>query len=239
MHFYMDCLIHGREIGREISFDDVAVINTVRLTPNAGGAIDLPCDFQDVCKLGYQSGQMIVPLVQSNNLNRLINYSSSGEVIPYSNNRTDGLGNPTNLYYTYPVSYFWGITTVNDWGEFTGRLYGWGDDSQDTYMIIPERNQIQLNESLCVDFVVLEYINNGMGCDAATRIDAYAMKTITAYIMWQLKEQNRNYNTGEREIARQEYLRQRQILRARLDPITPDVIRRIIHKNYVQAPKYY
>lgn len=239
MHWYIDALIHGREILREISFDDVAVINSVRLTPDAGNAVCLPCGYQDLVRFGVQVGQKIEPLVQTDSFNRLVNRNeTTGAVIPYTNDGSNQLNNPTNLYYTYPISYFWGETVVNDYGEFTGRLYGWGDDSNDTYQIFPERNQIQLNEHIVADFVVLDYINNGMDCDAASRVNAYAIKTITDYIMWQFKEQNRTYSMGERQMAKNQYTNQRQILRARIDPLTPDIVRRIVHKNYVLSPKY-
>src|SRR5882672_5137490 len=82
IHWYLPFLVHGREITREISFDDVAVINTVKLTPNAGNAFDLPCNFQDVCKLGVQVGQQIEPLVQTESLNRLVNRNAAGDIIP-------------------------------------------------------------------------------------------------------------------------------------------------------------
>lgn len=240
LHFYIDCMVHGREILREISLDDIAVINSVRLIPDAGNAVALPCDYQDLCRLGVQVGQKIEPLVQTDSLNRLVNKNAQGQVIPYTNagSPNNQLNNPTNLYYTYPISYFWGETVVDDYGEFVGRLYGWGDDSNDTFQVFPERCQIQLNEHIVADFVVLDYINNGMSCDAASRVDAYAIQTITTYIMWQLKEQNRTYSTGERQLAKQEYTNQRKILRARVNQVTPDMIRRIVHKNYVLSPKY-
>jgi hypothetical protein len=235
LHFYIDCLIYGRECLRELYFDDLQVINTVLLDVHTtGNYIDLPCDFVDWVKVGIRVGQMVKPLVQDQSINPLHNYNSSGAIVDYVQSPPDA----TNLLYTFPISLFWGTTTINEYGESIGRLFGWGAGYEsDTFKYLPERNQIQLNESLAVDKIVLEYIGNGMSCDAATQVDVYAMQTITDYIKWQLKENSRSYSDGEKERLRQIYLGQRIILRARKDELTINDMKRIDQRNYMATPK--
>lgn len=237
LHWYVDALIHGREIVRDISYDVLPVITPVVLVPNAQNAVDLPCAFHDIVKFGVEVGQKIRILVSDDSINRIVNTDSNGNPIRYTptNNNPNS---PTNLYYTYPVSYFWGVTPFNEYGEFTGKLFGWGDSSQDTYKYIVERNQIQLNENIVVDKVYLEYIDNGMTCSAASKINSYAMRAISTYILWQFKEMNRNYSLGECQAAKAIHDLEMRKLIARIDPLTVTTIKRIVTRNYVQTPKY-
>ena len=46
-------------------------------------------------------------------------------------------------------------------------------------------------------------------------------------IRWQTRENNRNYNMGERQMAQNEYIRERKILRARKADWSVEKIKRI------------
>ena len=81
-------------------------------------------------------------------------------------------------------------------------------------------------------------MSDGQEADAATQIDPYAIKTIQAYIGWQTRENNRNYNMGERQMAQNEYVRERKILRARKADWSVEKIKRIVQKNSQASPKY-
>lgn len=236
-HYYLDCLVNARDCLRELTFDDLKVIKTelidVVQSPN-GNYATLPCDYIDYCKIGVRVGQMIKPLVEYQGINRLHNYDSQGAIVNYT---TDP---PTDnqIIYTYPVGLYWQTTTINDWGENTGRLFGWGAGFEgDTFKVLPERNQIQLNESVNVSKLYVEYISDGMCCDSATQVDSYAWATITAYILWKLKANNRTFGLGEVQMLENEYLKQRKILRARKNGLSADLIKRIIQRNYYASPK--
>lgn len=235
LHWYIDCLVYARECFRELSLDDLQVVNTILLTVQAdGNYVNLPNDFCDWVKVGVPTGQLVKPLVEQNSINRLHKYNSNGQITNYTNTQQQA----TDIIYTFPISLFWGTTTINDYGENIGRLFGWGQGYEsDTFKYLPERNQIQLCEAISVDQIVLEYIGNGMSCDAATQVDVYAMQTITDYIKWQLKENSRSYGDGEKERLRQIYLGQRVILRARKAGWTTEKIKRIYQKNYMAASK--
>ena len=108
---------------------------------------------------------------------------------------------------------------------------------EDTFQVFKERNQIQIDQKLYVENVVLQYISDGQSADAATLVDPYAIKTIQAYIDSQLKAHNRNYNMGEKQLAQNEYIRERKILRARKADWSIEKIKRIVQKNTMAAPK--
>ena len=51
------------------------------------------------------------------------------------------------------------------------------------------------------------------------------------------KENNRTYSANDRMIAKGEYTQQRGILRARKSDLTLEVLKRIIQRNSIAAPK--
>ena len=87
------------------------------------------------------------------------------------------------------------------------------------------------------DYAYLRYLSNGADSGASTTIDPYFEQTISAYIMWQHKENNRTYGIGERQVAKAEYINQRQIARARKSGLTLEVLKRIINRNSFAAPR--
>ena len=150
----------------------------------------------------------------------------------------DSNNGQAQLYYGALPYAQWFTVHYNDFGENIGRFFGLGAGYQeDTFQVFKERNQIQIDQKLYVENVVLQYISDGQSADAATLVDPYAIKTIQAYIDSQLKAHNRNYNMGEKQLAQNEYIRERKILRARKADWSVEKIKRIVQKNTMAAPK--
>lgn len=246
IHWYMQFLVSAKDCLRQLTLDAVPIINTQLLDVVVDGGykvVNLPCDLIDYTKVGVRVGQFVKPLLPRNSINRLHNYNDAGDIIPYDNiTDVEERNNDGNIDIVSGFNspwYSWDTVTWDTYGEFTGRFYGFsgaGSES-DTFKFLPERNQIQLDENLFVDKIVLEYISDGMCCDNASKINVYTVDTIEAYILWQMKEQNRNYSSQERELAKQEYLRQYGILLARINPITIEVLRRIVNRQYKASIK--
>lgn len=139
----------------------------------------------------------------------------------------------------YISSWPWYGYTVqwNDRLEYTGRNYGARLDRSDTYKILPERNEIQLHNSIDATSIILEYISDGSLIDNATQVNPYAKATIEAYINWKWKENNRSYGEGERMRAQRQFDHQNRILRARMNPLTIQDIKASIYMNTSAAPK--
>ncbi len=235
IHWYLEFIVYAKDCLRNLSEDDLQVINTKLLPVNSYNVVDLPADFLDYTLVGVQVGQNVKPLVETSKINRMINRNSDLEPIKYSETQVN-----TNNQIYYGALYPFYLHTVywNEYGEPTGRLYGMGAGVQDdVFSIFPERNQIQLTENMTVDNIVLEYISDGMNADAATRITPYAYDTIDAYILWQMKCNTRTYGAGEAEYAKQEYIDQRKILRARLNPMTIEMWKRLFQRATYAAPK--
>lgn len=240
MHWYLECLTYGKDCLRELHFDDLKVVNT-KLLPvlndtNNVNAVDLPDDYVDYTEVGIKFGQTVKPLVPNDKINSLVNYTSTYGAQPYTNLPTT---NSNTGVFGYYLPWYWGMTTINWYGENIGRFFGYGAGVQtDTFKIIKERGQIQLSEWLIgLDNIVLTYISNGMNADAASHIDPYAQATIEEYIYTELKRHNRNYSEGEVQVQEQRYLRQRKLLRARTSSLTIELLTRIVQKNTMAAAK--
>jgi hypothetical protein len=228
-HWYIQFLVFAKDALRELVFDDLKIINTKLLSVNDYNAVDLPSDFLDYTKVGVKSGQFVTPLLPQDSINSLNNFDSDFNITRYDEQSDDS--DEEQLYYGAIQGLRWGVVTVNDFGESIGRQYGGTGQQWDTFKIIRERNQIQLNEALDTDTIVLEYISDGMNADAASQITPYAISTIEAYILFQMKANNRNYSPSEVELAERKYINERRILRARENPITIEVLKRIVQKN--------
>lgn len=244
LQYYLQFLVYGKDCLRQMSLDSLGVINTKLLDVVVSGGYNvatLPDDYVDWTKVGVRVGQYVKPLLERDSINNLHNYDDTGAIIPYGDT-TDIPSSVAQIDMGIGLNsgtFAWDTVTWDSYGEFIGRYYGFrGSGSEiDTFKVIPERCQIQLNENLSVDKIVLEYVGDGLGCDSATQIPIYAVDTIESYIIWQMKEQNRNYQLGERKIAYDEYVRQYQIFLARKNPLTKEMIVRILNRNYTAVIK--
>lgn len=238
MHWYLDFLVPAKDCLRELTFD--LPIETLRykvLTLNDNHAITIPNDYTDWANVSVRVGQYLQPLVEDDTLDLVPNYDSNFDIQPYNTGIASQTPPFTNTYYTGYFSPLWYMVNWNAFGENTGRLFGGVGARADTFKVNKARNEIKINENLCVNEVVLEYIGNGMDADSATHIDGYCQAAIEAYCMWQFKENNRTYSAGDARVSELEYLKQYDILKARLSDLTIDRFKRIVQKNAI-AIKY-
>lgn len=225
IHYYADFLKFSSDCLRELLFDSLQIINTVRLPVNEFGEAEIPSDAVDVFGVGIQVGQFVRPLVEKSSINRLANYDTDdGSQIVYP----DIIGDTNEL--GLPIQ--WVGNHTNMIGENTGGYYGIGAGSEpDTFEIIEERNVIQVNQNLSATKIVAKYISDGTFANAATTIPLYAVKTIETYVFWQFKEVSRSYGLGDAQAAKRLFERQHEILRARKNSLTPELLHRIMNRH--------
>ena len=223
IHWYMQFLKYSADCLRELSFDSLQNIRSVKLTLNEYNAVALPCDYVDWIKVGLENGQSVRPLAQTDGFNRLNNYDSSGNPALYATATTA----TENVLPYYEDS-------INTNGELIGRQFGFmGGNNPNCFKVLRERNggEIQFDTSYTAD-IILDYISDGMASDAATEVHPYATATIEAYINWQMKEHSRTYNLGDKREAKEQYDKEHRILRARLQSFSLTDLRRVLHNNY-------
>jgi hypothetical protein len=185
-------------------------------------------------------GQRIRPLVPTSTLNPLISLDVNQNFSEqeWTDNVVPPGSNENQLYYGALPYAQWFTVRYNDYGENIGRFFGLGAGYQeDTFQVFKERNQIQLDQKFYVENIVLQYVSDGQSADAASQVDPYAIRTIQAYIEYQMKAHNRTYNMGERQLAENYYIKERKILRARKSDWSVEKIKRIVQKNTMGAPK--
>lgn len=226
IHYYADFLKFASDCLRELIFDTLQITNTVRLPLDDFNEAAIPPDYVDWCGVGVQAGQFVRPLVQKSTLNRMMNINSddgSQTTYPEITDTTNEWGLPVQ---------WWGLN-VNTRGESTGGYYGLGAGSEpDTFNVIEERNVIKVNQMLSGSTkIVFQYVSDGSFSNAATLIPAYAQRTIEAYIEWQFRETSRSFGAMDAQLAKKYFDRQHEILRARKDNLTPELLHRIINRH--------
>lgn len=221
IHFYVEFLIYAQRCFQEIHYDTLGNVRTKKLPINEYGAVTLPCDFMDWCKIGVPNGQFVKPLANRPGLSRLNNFDSNGTKIAYPE-----VNNVFNGIYGG-----WNTVRYNDQLESVGRNYGSRGNQLNTFKVLLDRNEIQVNIDIQANEIVLEYISDGQESDNATKITPYAISTLEAYINWKMKENGRSYSEYERTRAQRQFDQQHRILRARMNPLSIADIKSIINKH--------
>lgn len=227
MHFYLQYLQYGVDALRMLNFDVLKNVKSVRLNVNSYKAAKLPCDFVDYIRVGNEYGQYIYPFGEKrDSFNRLNKIDSQGNKISYGDIEAANGILPNNW------EGFWYTNYVNDKGEHLGRIFNNLSGFRDSFLIIRERDEIQLDISYKGSTIVMDYVTDGLIPDASNSIHPYAIDTIKSYIFWKQKEHGRQYNISERQLAKEEFYNQLRILKGRLNGIDINDIKRSLSKGY-------
>jgi hypothetical protein len=227
MHFYLQFLTYGVDALRELNMDVLQNIKSVRLPINSYNAATLPNDYVDYVRVGNEIGQYIYPWGEKReSYNRLNKFDSQGTKISYGDIEAQNGVLPNNW------EGFWYTNYVNDKGEHLGRIFNNRPSFRESFTIIRERGEIQLDTSYTGKEIVMDYISDGMSVSASTSIHPYAFATIKAYIFWKQKAHNRHYSLAEIRDAEDKFYNQLRILRARMNSIDVNDIRRSLQAAY-------
>jgi hypothetical protein len=225
LHWYVQFLKHAADCLRELTFDTLKNVETKVLPVSNTGIVILPCNYVDWTKVGFKSGQYVSNMSQNEHINRLVNTDTQGHPANYGQAATVYSGN----------CYNWAL--FNTCNGFTGGIYGAKGGTANGFKVIPERGEIQLTEGLGLTEIVLEYIGDGSSCDCLTKIHPYAQKAIESYIFWQIKQQNRTYGEGERQVAKRLFDDEHRKLRSRLNELTTTDIINIFNRGKTASLK--
>jgi len=224
VHWYIDFLKYGADGLRELHFDVLLVICSAKLPVTSYKAVILPCNYVDWVSIGIAAGQYVHPMTSESNMNRLNNFNEAGEKVPYEDVFPDG-----NMISSFDLN----IADRTIWGEHEGGIFNHNPGKVGAnFSIIRERNELQLDPDFPYSEIIMDYIDDGQGCDAASKIHPYAQATIEAYIIWQMKANNRGYQPHEVAESADQYDKQQRVLRARLSDLTPDDITHAARKGY-------
>lgn len=227
MHWYIQFLTYGVDAVRELHLDVLQSVKSVRIPINSYRAGFLPNDYVEYVRVGTEIGQYIMPWGEKrDSFNRLNKFDAQGNKINYGDIEAENGILPNNW------EGFWYTNYVNDKGEHTGRIFNNRPAYRESFTILRERNEIQLDASYDGTEIVMDYISDGTSLDASNNIHPYAVAAIKAYIFWMHKMHGRQFGIGERRDAEDKYYNQLRILRARMNNISIQDIRRSLSSAY-------
>jgi hypothetical protein len=230
VHWYVQYLTYACAGLSKLNTHTLKNINSKKLPVNAHKAVPLPIDYIDWVRVGIGVADKVRPLIYDNNLNRLYNFdTTTGRKIPYENTFFDGTAISTEDLY------------IPEGGSELYPLFG-HDVSRDDFKfkVFKERGEdgeIQLSPEYPFDFVVLDYISDGLGPDAATKVDPLAVSAIEAYILWQAKLHSRSAGIGEVREYERRFHDEHRLLRASKSDLTIDEVVHAIRSGYSPLPK--
>lgn len=234
LHWYLQCLKYASDCLRELAMDDLKIINSASITLTPYSAAPIPVDCIDWIRIGIKNGEYVKPLTQVDGYNRMYNYGTNGLPKPWP----DIVENLSDLaYFGVPFLTYY-VNQYNSRGENIGGLFGYRTDgSPFTFMVVKERNEIQLDPQLHAKTIVLDYISDGRSASAVSMVDTYAEACIEAWCYYQFSEHNRSVSDSTKERLYQKYVGQRVVLRGRQNDLTADDILGIFRNNYNASPK--
>ena len=210
IHWYIDAINQASNFLKNQNMVSLRLVKPVELTVNSYGAITLPCDYLMWVKVGLPNGQFVRPLEQRDGLNRINNVVDNVKV-PHNNSLT------SDAYYSVRLlsNFFW-YENTDKYGENLGRQFSGVPDGTNTFKVLLERNEIQLDERYSGDTVILEYIASQDNPTAAAKVNPIVLFAAKAYIDWQLKFNNRNVPMQDKQEAERHYWRELRRARSNL-----------------------
>jgi len=230
---------------RELGFDMLKVIRSLKLSVSSNNTVTLPDDYVDWSKVGVVGGDGLVYVLGENkNINYSQKYSTSsnttydadgdglldreddksGTTGAVSSSSGDGFGSYIFRNYVY--------------GNNHGQLYGHGGGRyQGEFRVNLDQNRLELKSNSDVSQVVVEYVADEAR-SSNPQVHVYAEEALIAYMYYKLIERKASVPAGEKQRARAEYYNERRKANSRLSHFTKDEALKTIRKNFMQAPKF-
>lgn len=230
LHYYVTFLHFALQGLREISFDTIGKIATVKLAPNAFNEAELPPDYIDYIRFGWLRNRYLIPISSTRSYVRTPNIDSTGKQIAYSS----GEGALVSAATFDPFASY----HISPYGEDLGRLYGLGGGTRnDIFQLIEERNIVIFGDKFdSTDTLYMEYLSAGNYADADAVFHPYAESTLEAYIKYRYAEQ-RTSRLADVNRAQKDFYNQYRLLRARLNGLTKEDMIRQARESFRQSVK--
>lgn len=230
IHYYLTFLHFALQGLREISFDTVGKIATIKLVPNAFGEAALPADYIDYIRFGYLRNRYLIPIGSTRSYIRSANIGSDGKQTGYPSGEGALISAATfDPFASYHIS---------PYGEDLGRLYGLGGGTRnDIFQLIEERNVVIFGDKFSgTDTLYMEYLAAGNYADADAVFHPYAESTLEAYIKYRYAEQ-RTSRLADVSRSQKDFYNQYRLLRARLNGLTKEDMIRQARESFRQSVK--
>ena len=227
---------------REMGFDMLKRVRSLKLTINSNDTVDLPDDLVSLTKVGVAKEDGLVYVLSEN---KNINYSQKYD--------TDTAGNPIDsdgdgLYDRVDAKTSSGGTGIfgdDDYIVFSnyiyqnniGQIYGLGGGYYEgQYRLNEDQNRIELSGVQATDLVIEYVADEARSVNPTVHIEAE--EALRSYTYYKLVARKSSVPMGEKSRARQEYYNERRKANARLKAFSQEEALKTIRKNFKQSPKY-
>ena len=240
-----DTLIHNYALRgvRELGFDLLQRVRSLKLSVGANNTVDLPDDFVDLVKIGIVGSDGLVHVLGEN---KNINYSQKYKTDSAGNNLdSDGDGVFDREDSKTGVT-SGGVFGADDFIVFSnyiyqnniGQIYGLGGGFYEgEYRLNLDQNRIELAVNTGTSEIVIEYIADEARSSSPT-VHVEAEEALRSYIYYRLIERKSSVPMAEKSRARSEYYNERRKANARLKAFSQEEALKTIRKNFKQSPKY-
>lgn len=240
-----DTLVHNYALRgiREMGFDILQRVRSIKLSVNSNDTVDLPDDFVSLSKVGIVGADGLIQVLTSNptiNFSQKYKKTSGGSIVDTNG---DGVADRVDSKSsTNDVD----IINNNDYITFSnyvyqnnvGQLYGLGGGIYaGEYRLNHDQNRIEISASDEIQEVVIEYVADEARSDNPT-VHVMAEEALRAYIYYKIIARKKNVPGGEKARARAEYFNELRRANSRLKSFTKEDALQVIRKNFKQAPKY-
>jgi hypothetical protein len=225
LHFYLPYLSYGCEGLRKLHVHSLKHVNSKQLPVTDYKAVQLPIDYVDWVQVGFKVGERVRPMIQDDNLTSLYNIAANGRKIPHDPTMFDG---SEVVKYNGDEWFAMGSLDTPYFGRATDR-----DDYK--FKVLPRRGEhgeIQLSADYPYDYVILDYITDGLEADAATTVDPLAVPALEKYILWQKLEHTRSAGAGDKREAERKFNDEHWLLRAAKNGLTREEIVAAVRSGY-------
>jgi len=228
IHYYMNYLHYALKGIKEIGFDSPFKIKSTTIAIDSNREITIPDDYVDYIRIGCKNGQYVAKLTEREDFNRLPEFDSAGNQIPYQSVETD-----SDLLYSDSYDY---ASHGNDKSEHLGRRFGHKPTYKKSFMVIPERKKIVFHPSLGIgEKIVIDYITTGFSetFSDVTTLPAYAAEALERYILWRFAEQDRTAPMNQKIMAKEEWTHSLKRYRSRVyQPSMDDILKSLRSHTY-------
>lgn len=234
-----DTLVHNYALRgiRDMGFDLMERVRSVKLSKNSNDTVDLPDDFVSLVKVGVVSGDGILRAMGENrhlNIAQAYKKDAAGNLMD-----SDGDGVYDRVDASSSSSSNRDVLFDNYiYQNSVGQLYGVGGGfGVGEYRLDVDQNRIELASNASVSEVVIEYIADEARSTNPT-VHVMAEEALRLYIYYKIIERKSAVPAREKARARTEYYNERRLANSRMKAFGKEDALKMIRKNFKQSPKY-
>ena len=200
-------------------------VKVAYLTISETKTAELPDDYIEYTKIGYNNGGVISTFSLNNDLMMPHGTDDCGDPV---NDNLGSCGEGRSLFAPHYRN-----------GLYIGSLYGGtgGLRSDGYFRIDDEKRQIVFNSEANVDEVILEYKSSGISGDGTTIVRRQFVQALRAYIHWQRIQYNDKESGSRKRELRDAYYLEFDIVKGLENSFTIEEYLDMVRGTYKQTPK--